>query len=231
MVGVTPKAYAAMRRANRARTRLLEGETVTRALYDAGYGSSSRFYEEATEVLGMKPSEFRDRAAGQEIRVGVAPCYLGLVLVAATRKGLCSIELGDSESELREHVRERFPRAKLEEHDPEWSSWVAAVVAFLEAPRRGLSLPLDIQGTAFQRRVWEALRSIPAGTTVAYSEVAARIGRPRAVRAVAQACAANPLAVAIPCHRVVGKDDALGGYRWGKKRKRALLEREALTPR
>jgi AraC family transcriptional regulator, regulatory protein of adaptative response / methylated-DNA-[protein]-cysteine methyltransferase len=226
-VGVTPKGYAALRRANQARAHLRAGASVTEAIYAAGYGASSRFYDEAGRVLGMSPREFQNGAPGVEVKVAIAPTYLGPVLVAATARGICAIELGESEAGLRRRLRDCFPGARLVEDDPAFGAWVAQVVAFLEAPRRGLALPLDIQGTAFQRRVWEALRAIPAGQTLSYAAVAARIGAPKAVRAVAQACAANRLAVAIPCHRVVRSDGELGGYRGGLDRKRALLEREA----
>jgi AraC family transcriptional regulator of adaptative response/methylated-DNA-[protein]-cysteine methyltransferase len=225
--GVSPKQYALARRAERVKAQLLSGETVTEALYNAGYGASSRLYEESGEVLGMTPGAFRDGARGQAIRYAEAPCYLGRVLVAATERGICAIELGDRREQLVDRLHERFPKAKIEPAEPELAGWLAQVVALLDAPQRGLDLPLDIQGTAFQRRVWEALRAIPAGTRASYGDVARAIGQPGAVRAVAQACAANPVAVAIPCHRIVRSDGSLSGYRWGTERKRALLAREA----
>ncbi len=225
-VGVTPKAYAAMCRSNRVRSQLQSDKSVTEAVYSAGYGTSSRFYEESDAVLGMKPSEYRDGAAGIAICASVATTSLGLLLVAATERGLCALEFGEDETELLQRLRNRFPHAVLQESD-EFEDWVTRVVEFVDVPSRGLSLPLDIQGTAFQKRVWEALRNIPAGRTATYSEMARRLGQPRAARAVASACAANKLAVAVPCHRVVRNDGGLGGYRWGLERKKELLWREA----
>lgn len=225
-MGITPRAYAATTRARRAQTVLAAGASVTEAIYEAGYSASSRFYAEAPGTLGMRPAQMKGGAAGVTVRVAVAACYLGRVLVAATEQGICAIDIGDAEGALRDRLRVRFPRAQFVEDDAPFAEWVAQVVALLEAPERGLALPLDIQGTAFQRRVWEALRSIPAGTTLTYEEVAARIGAPKAARAVAGACAANALAVAVPCHRVVRADGSLGGYRWGVERKRSLLKRE-----
>jgi AraC family transcriptional regulator of adaptative response/methylated-DNA-[protein]-cysteine methyltransferase len=224
-LGVTPKAYAATRRASRVRENLLCQPSVTRAVYASGYSTQSRFYDESAEVLGMKPAEYRGGGKGIAIRVAVATTELGWMLVAATDKGLCAIEFGDSEAELLSRFRERFPGADVDESD-EFKSWVATVAAFVDSDRGCLSLPLDIQGTVFQCRVWDALRKIPLGSTTTYSELAKRIGRPVAVRAVASACAANRLAVVIPCHRVVRSDGKMGGYRWGIERKEALLARE-----
>ncbi|MFO7168504.1 MAG: bifunctional DNA-binding transcriptional regulator/O6-methylguanine-DNA methyltransferase Ada [Chloroflexota bacterium] len=227
LVGVTPKQYALGHRSRRVRDRLLRDATVTDALHNAGYESSSRFYAAEGAELGMTPSAYRGGGAGVQIRYAVAPCSLGWVLVAATERGVAAIEFGDGPEELAQQLRARFPQAELREADAGFNEWVAQVLAFVEAPRGELRVPLDIQGTAFQRRVWEALRAIPAGTTASYAQVAERIGRPTAARAVAQACAANPLAVAVPCHRVVRGDGELGGYRWGLARKQALLAREA----
>jgi AraC family transcriptional regulator of adaptative response/methylated-DNA-[protein]-cysteine methyltransferase len=227
LVGVTPHQYATTHRANRVRERLAQDATVTEAIYNAGFESSSRFYAQGTDTLGMTASEFRNGAEGQQIRYALAECYLGWVLVAATGRGICTIDFADEPVLLRERLQARFPRAELRDGEASFTAWVAEVVRFLEAPGRGLDLPLDIQGTAFQRRVWLELRDIPAGSTASYTAVAARIGQPEAVRAVAQACAANTLAVAIPCHRVVRSNGELSGYRWGVARKRALLEREA----
>ncbi len=224
-LGVTPKQYAMSLRRRRAAAALQESESVTDAIYDAGYGSGGHFYGESDDTLGMTPTAYRRGAAGETIRFGVAQCYLGWVLVAATDRGLCAIDLGDDPEVLEAGLRERFAKADIS-HDAEISGWTRQVVSFLEAPERGLTLPLDIQGTAFQRRVWAALREIPAGSTLSYTEVAARIGEPKAVRAVAGACAANKLAVAIPCHRVVRQNGDLSGYRWGIERKRKLLARE-----
>jgi AraC family transcriptional regulator of adaptative response/methylated-DNA-[protein]-cysteine methyltransferase len=226
--GVSPKQYAMTVRRQRAASALQRPGSVTTAIYDAGYNSGGHFYAESADAIGMTPTAFRRGAAGETIRFGVAECYLGWVLAAATARGLCAIDLGDGSEALKTALQERFPKAHLS-HDPDFSDWVQQVVDFLGAPERGLALPLDIQGTAFQRRVWAALREIPAGETLSYTEVAERIGEPGAVRAVAGACAANKLAVAIPCHRVVRKDGDLSGYRWGVERKRQLLacERKA----
>ncbi len=225
-IGVTPKQYAMAHRLRQVQSRLQQDATVTEAVYNAGFGSSSRFYEHGTETLGMKPSTYRDGADGQHIRFAVVWSYLGWMLVAATSKGICAIEFGDNPEGLATGLRTRFPRAELQDDDHDFAAWVAQVVAFVETPGQGLELPLDIQGTAFQRRVWTALREITPGSTASYAEIAGRIGSPNAVRAIAQACASNPIAVAVPCHRVMRSDGDLGGYRWGIERKRALLERE-----
>lgn len=227
VTGVTPKAYAAAHRTRRVRDELARSGTVTEALYGAGFQSSGRFYASSTAVLGMKPAKFRSGGAGATIRFAVGACSLGALLVAATDKGLCSILLGDDPERLLRDLQDRFPRARLIGADKPFERWVAKVVGLVEEPASGLDLPLDIRGTAFQQRVWQALREIPAGATASYADIAARIGSPRAARAVARACAANALAVAIPCHRVVRRDGAAGGYRWGIERKRTLLRREA----
>ena len=228
IIGVTPKQYAMERRAGRLREHLRKDSTITGAMYDAGFGSSSRFYERATVTLGMKPSAYKNGAQDVLIRFAIAPCFLGLVLVAATAQGICAIDFGDSIEALKENLRRRFPKAEVQGSDPGFTAMVAKVLAVLEEPHRGrLDLPLDVQGTAFQRRVWLALQEIPPGDTVSYTDVASRIGKPTAARAVARACASNPVAVAIPCHRVVRGNGQLGGYRWGLDRKRVLLERES----
>ena len=224
--GVTPKAYAAAVRAQRVRAGLAQGAPVTDALYAAGFQSSSRFYAGADAMLGMAPARFRSGGAGEDIRFAVAQCSLGAILVASTGQGICAILMGDDPEVLVHDLQDRFPKARLAGADAEFERTVALVVGFVEAPRLGLDLPLDVRGTAFQQRVWDALRAIPAGVTVSYTELAQRIGSPAAVRAVAGACAANPVAVAIPCHRVVRNDGGLSGYRWGIERKRALIERE-----
>jgi AraC family transcriptional regulator of adaptative response/methylated-DNA-[protein]-cysteine methyltransferase len=224
--GVTPKAYAAARRAARVRDALLETGSVTDALYAAGFNSSSRFYAGSEAMLGMAPSRFRAGGAGEAIRFAVAACSLGAILVAATERGLCAVLMGDDPELLVRDLQDRFPKAQLIGADAAFERTVAQVVGFVEAPRIGLDLPLDVRGTAFQQRVWAALRAIPAGETVSYTELAQRIGAPAAVRAVAGACAANPVAVAIPCHRVVRNDGGLSGYRWGIERKAALIARE-----
>ena len=224
--GVTPKAYAALRRAERLRRGLGDGASVTSALYDAGFGAASRCYADAPSRLGMTPGAYRAGGAGASIRFAVGQCSLGSVLVAATDKGVCAITLGDDPTALLRDLQDRFPRAELVGADPAFEATVARVVGCVEAPALGLDLPLDIRGTAFQQRVWQVLRAIPPGRTASYAEIAAALGAPGAVRAVAGACAANALAVAIPCHRVVRSDGALSGYRWGVERKAALLARE-----
>ena len=221
--GLTPKAYAAAKRAGRVREGLAQGERVTDALYDAGYGSNSRFYERSNHILGMTPKRFQDGGRDTDIRFAVAQCALGAILVARSDKGVVAISLGDDPEALTRELQDRFPKANLIGGDAEFEKLVAQVIGFVEAPQAGLDLPLDIRGTAFQQRVWQALRAIPAGETLSYAEVAERIGQPDAVRAVAGACAANTLAVVIPCHRVVRTDGTLSGYRWGVERKRALL--------
>jgi AraC family transcriptional regulator, regulatory protein of adaptative response / methylated-DNA-[protein]-cysteine methyltransferase len=227
ITGVTPKAYAAETRARRAADKLRTAETVTEAIYDAGFNSSSRFYENTAARLGMTPSAVRRGGAGAVIHFAVGQASLGAVLVAATKKGVCAIMLGDDPEVLVRDLQDRFPRAELKGAEAEFERMVALVVGLVEAPGQRLDLPLDIRGTAFQQRVWAALRSIPAGKTATYTEIARAIGQPKAVRAVAQACGANPLAVAIPCHRVVRADGDLSGYRWGVERKRKLIDREA----
>lgn len=225
--GVTPRAYAVACRADRTREALRTSRTVTDAIFEAGFNSSGSFYAESPEMLGMAPATFRDGGAGETIRFAVGECSLGSILVAATTSGVCAIRLGDDPTVLARELEDRFPRAELIGGDKAFDSLVARVVGLVEAPGKGVDLPLDIRGTTFQRRVWQALRGIPAGTTATYGAIAERVGSPAAARAVANACAANPLAVAIPCHRVVRNDGALGGYRWGVERKRALLAREA----
>jgi AraC family transcriptional regulator of adaptative response/methylated-DNA-[protein]-cysteine methyltransferase len=227
ITGVTPKAYAAEMRARRAADKLRTADTITEAIYDAGFNSSSRFYESTAARLGMTPSAVRRGGAGAVIRFAVGQASLGAVLVAATKKGVCAIMLGDDPERLLRELQDRFPRAELKGGDPAFERTVAQVVGLVEAPGQRLDLPLDIRGTAFQQRVWAALRAIPSGETATYQEIARAIGQPTAVRAVAQACAANPLAVAIPCHRVVRADGDLSGYRWGVERKRELIAREA----
>lgn len=224
--GVTPKAYAAARRAARVRAALSEGGSVTDAVYAAGFNSSSRFYAGSEAMLGMAPSRFKAGGAGEEIRFAVAACSLGAILVAATERGICAVLMGDDPEPLVRDLQDRFPKANLIGADAGFERTVAQVIGLVEAPRIGLDLPLDVRGTAFQQRVWAALRAIPAGETVSYTELAQRIGSPAAVRAVAGACAANPVAVAIPCHRVVRNDGGLSGYRWGIERKAALIARE-----
>jgi AraC family transcriptional regulator, regulatory protein of adaptative response / methylated-DNA-[protein]-cysteine methyltransferase len=227
IAGVTPKAYAAQMQARRAAEGLRTAGTVTEAIYDAGFNSSSRFYETAAARLGMTPTAVRRGGEGVAIQFAIGEASLGAVLVAATEKGVCAIMLGDDPDVLARELQDRFPRAELVGGDAEFERMVAQVVGLVEAPGQGLDLPLDIRGTAFQERVWQALRAIPPGRTATYAEIARAVGQPKAVRAVAQACAANPLAIAIPCHRVVRSDGDLSGYRWGVERKRELIAREA----
>ncbi|MBM1816842.1 bifunctional DNA-binding transcriptional regulator/O6-methylguanine-DNA methyltransferase Ada [Pseudosulfitobacter pseudonitzschiae] len=226
--GLTPKAYASAHRANRVRAGLVAGNSVTEAIYDAGFNSSGRFYEQSTRMLGMTPSQYRSGGADEEIRFAVGHTSLGDLLVASSKKGVVSILLGNDPDELVRNLQDRFPKARLVGADRAYEATVARVVGCIENPGIGLDLPLDVRGTAFQQRVWQALQDIPVGDTVSYADIARRIDAPKAVRAVAGACAANKLAVAIPCHRVVRNDGALSGYAWGVERKRALLDREAL---
>lgn len=228
ITGITPKAYADAHRHDRVRAGLADGERVTDTVYDAGFSSSGRFYAVADEMLGMTPTAYRTGGGGEVIQYATGTSSLGKVLVASSTRGICAILLGDAAEALIADLAARFPKAVRQPADRAFARIVDEVVDLMDHPAEAsaLSLPLDIRGTAFQRRVWEALRVIPAGETVSYSEVAARIGRPQGSRAVAAACAANTLAVAVPCHRVVAKDGTLAGYRWGRDRKRTLLDRE-----
>jgi len=227
VTGVTPKDYAVAHRAKRVRDEITRSGTITEAIYGAGFNSNGRFYEASADMLGMTPTAFRAGGRGATIRFALGECWLGSILVAATDKGVCSIMFGDDPESLVRDFQDRFSNARLIGGDAAFERLIAQVVGFIARPERGLDLPLHVQGTAFQQRVWQALRGIPAGSTASYAEIAQRIGEPKAVRAVAQACATNPVAVAIPCHRVVRRDGALSGYRWGVERKRALLDREA----
>jgi AraC family transcriptional regulator of adaptative response/methylated-DNA-[protein]-cysteine methyltransferase len=226
VTGLTPRAYAAAHRARRVKTGLRKASSVTEAIYGAGYHSSARFYEQSNALLGMTPTRYRAGGADTVIRFAIGESTLGAILVAASALGICAILMGDDPDALARDLQDRFPRAELLGGDAGFEGWVAQVVGFVEQPRLGLALPLDLRGTAFQQRVWQALQKIPAGSTASYTEIAQRIGAPKSVRAVASACAANALAVAIPCHRVVRRDGGLSGYRWGVARKRALLDRE-----
>lgn len=227
ITGLTPNGYAAAHRTKRVRDKLETSGTVTEAIYDAGYNSNGRFYAASNRVLGMTPSRYRKGGAHADIRFAVGECSLGSILVAQSERGICAILLGDDPDALTRDLQDRFPNANLIGGDRAFEEVVAKVVGFVEAPALGLDLPLDIRGTAFQQRVWQALQQIPAGSTISYTDVANRIGLPKAIRAVAQACGANTLAVAIPCHRVVRNDGGLSGYRWGVERKRTLIAREA----
>jgi AraC family transcriptional regulator of adaptative response/methylated-DNA-[protein]-cysteine methyltransferase len=224
--GVTPQAYARAQRDKRMRDALDGDASVTGAIYDAGYGSASRFYEGSAARLGMTATRYRQGGTGETIRFAIASSSLGAVLVAESDKGVCAISLGDDPAALTREVQDRFPAARLTGDDPGFDARVAQVVAFVEAPQLGLDLPLDIRGTAFQQRVWQALRALRPGETLSYAELAERLKAPKAARAVAGACAANTLAVAVPCHRIVRSDGGLSGYRWGVARKAALLEKE-----
>jgi AraC family transcriptional regulator of adaptative response/methylated-DNA-[protein]-cysteine methyltransferase len=239
--GLTPKAYGAAQRAQRLRAelatathtasgrsaQLLAPTRVTDAIYDAGYQSSSRVYQASDGLLGMRPGDYRARGRGQDIRFAVADCTLGALLVARSTRGLCAIALGDDAEQLVRELQDQFAHARLLGADADFEQWVAAVVGLVECPALGLQLPLDIRGSAFQQRVWRALQQLAPGQTTSYSALAQAIGAPGAARAVAQACAANKLALAVPCHRVVRQDGSLSGYRWGVARKRELLAREA----
>jgi AraC family transcriptional regulator, regulatory protein of adaptative response / methylated-DNA-[protein]-cysteine methyltransferase len=227
--GVSPKEYQDALRAERFKTRLRAGDTVSRATFEAGYGSSSRVYERAHERLGMTPAAFRRGGAGMRIVYAIAESSLGLVLVGHTDRGVCAVALGASDAELERGLRADFPKATIERATSATHAWVQAVLDRIRDPRAGHPVPLDVNGTAFQWRVWKALQEIPAGANRSYREVARSIGRPSAARAVARACASNRLAVVIPCHRVVREDGGLGGYRWGLERKRSLLDQEIET--
>ena len=230
VTGITPQAFAVARRTERLRAALPECGSVTEAIYEAGFNSSGRFYASASESLGMFPKTFRAGGKGEIIRFAIGECSLGAILVASSETGVCCITLGDAPDYLLADLQTRFPKAEIIGADEGYETFVATVVGFVEAPGLGLTLPLDIRGTVFQQRVWQALREIPAGSTLSYSEIAGKIGSPQSVRAVAGACAANAIAVAIPCHRVVRQDGNLSGYRWGVERKRRLLDRETLAP-
>jgi AraC family transcriptional regulator of adaptative response/methylated-DNA-[protein]-cysteine methyltransferase len=227
VTGLTPSGYGAAQRTKRVRKTLGKSLSVTDAIYDAGFNSNSRFYESANEVLGMTPTSFRAGGANTVIHFAIAECSLGSILVATSERGVCAVLMGDDPLRLVHELQDQFPRAELVGDKRGYEDLVAKVIGLIESPGVGLDLPLDIRGTAFQQRVWKALQQIRVGTTASYADIAKAIGMPKAVRAVAQACGANTLAVAIPCHRVIRNDGALSGYRWGVERKRALLEREA----
>lgn len=229
ITGLTPHQYAIAHRDRKVRTGLAEGRRVTDAVFDAGFNSSGHFYATAEQTLGMTPASYRDGGTDNVIRFAIGECALGSILVAGTERGICAISLGDDPEALLYALQDRFSRAQLIGGDNAFERYVAQVIGFVETPAAGLDLPLDIRGTAFQQRVWQALREIPSGATASYAEIATRIGSPSSVRAVASACAANKLALAIPCHRVVRTDGGLSGYRWGVERKRQLLESEAMA--
>jgi AraC family transcriptional regulator of adaptative response/methylated-DNA-[protein]-cysteine methyltransferase len=227
VTGITPKAYANAQRARRMQTGLAQQASVTDAIYAAGFNSSGRFYAQSPAVLGMTPTAFRAGGRGAQIRFAIGACSLGAILVASTEQGICAILIDDDPDVLVRDLQDRFPQAELIGAEPEYEQVVSRVVGMVERPELGLDLPLDVRGTAFQQRVWQVLRGIPSGRTVSYAELAELVGLPKGARAVAGACAANALAVAIPCHRVVRNDGSISGYRWGVDRKAALLDREA----
>jgi AraC family transcriptional regulator of adaptative response/methylated-DNA-[protein]-cysteine methyltransferase len=227
LTGVTPKAFAAAHRAEQVRYHLQNSATVTQAIYDAGFNSNGRFYENSTAILGMAPETFRTGGKGEMIHFAVGQCSLGAILVASSAIGVCSILMGDDPEALTRELQDRFPHAEIIGADERYEALIAEVVGFVDRPALGCSLPLDLRGTAFQRRVWQALREIPPGEVTTYAAIAQKMGCPKSVRAVAAACAANAIAVAIPCHRVIRKDGTLSGYRWGVERKQQLLDLEA----
>ncbi len=227
LVGVSPRQYADEQRLGRFKQQLKDGEPVTHALYESGYGSSSTVYEQTVTQLGMTPTAYKSGGMDSRIVYSVAPCSLGQLLIATTERGVCAVRLGDSAAALEAMLRDEFPAAALERDDEQLRSTMAMLHDYLRGEQPLGDLPLDIRATAFQRRVWEALRAIPYGSTRSYRDIAEAIGQPKAVRAVARACATNPVALVVPCHRVVGSDGSLHGYRWGVERKQALLEQEA----
>lgn len=226
VTGLTPKGYASAHRSRKVREGLKGERTVTDALYDAGFNSNSRFYESANQLLGMTPGDYKAGGTNNAILFAVGQCSLGAILVAQSARGVCAILLGDDPDQLVRDLQDQFPKAELVGADQRFEQLVAQVVGLIEAPAVGLDLPLDLRGTAFQERVWQALRDIPPGSTASYAQIAERIGAPKSFRAVAQACGANSVAVAIPCHRVVRSNGELSGYRWGVERKQQLLARE-----
>lgn len=224
--GITPRQFADNLRLERFKTQVLNGERITDAIHAVGYGSSSRLYERSDERLGMTPSTYKKRGAGMTLFYSAVPCPLGWLLVAATERGVCKVSLGDQPGSLLDDLAAEFSAAERLRDDEGLGYWVERIVAFLEGWQPDINLPLDLRATAFQLKVWRELQAIPAGETRSYSQVAAAIGQPKASRAVANACASNPVALIIPCHRIIRADKSLGGYRWGIERKRALLEAE-----
>jgi AraC family transcriptional regulator of adaptative response/methylated-DNA-[protein]-cysteine methyltransferase len=231
VTGITPREYADAVRLGQLKTKLQEGETVLNALHDAGYGSTRGLYERAPTQLGMTPATYQRGGKGASIVFSIVPCSLGFLLVAATDKGICSVTLGDTAEALENNLRQEFPAAEVRHDEASLQVWVESLLRFLAGQEPHLNLPLDVQATAFQRRVWQVLCSIDYGATRTYSEVAEAIGQPQAVRAVARACATNPVALIVPCHRVVRGDGSLAGYRWGVERKKELLSQEGSTLR
>jgi AraC family transcriptional regulator of adaptative response/methylated-DNA-[protein]-cysteine methyltransferase len=226
-LGLSPREYRDAERRRRLAERLHRGDTVSRATYEAGYGSSSRVYDSASRSMGMTPATVRKGGEGQRIQFGVVASPLGRLLVAYTEKGVCSVKIGDDDRALEREFRADFPNAEIHVAGRAIHDWISSIVRSLEGDHSSAAIPVDIQGTAFQWRVWNALQRIPRGTTLSYSELAKQIGQPSATRAVARACATNPVALLIPCHRIVREDGELGGYRWGIERKKQLLQQEA----
>jgi AraC family transcriptional regulator of adaptative response/methylated-DNA-[protein]-cysteine methyltransferase len=231
VTGVTPRQYADTHRMGLFKERLKEGDSVTTAIYEAGYGSSSRLYERTGPQLGMTPKVYRRGGAGMEIRYTTAACPLGYLLLAATERGICFIGMGDSAGELEQILRAEYAAAEITRDDRDLQGWLNLVVRYLEGSQPHIDLPLDVQATAFQRRVWEELRAIPYGSIRTYADIAQALDQPTAARAVGAACAANPVSLVVPCHRAVRRDGSLGGYRWGLERKQALIERERSATR
>jgi AraC family transcriptional regulator of adaptative response/methylated-DNA-[protein]-cysteine methyltransferase len=227
VIGITPRQYAEARRLDRLKNRLKEGDSVTTALYEAGYNSSSQLYEQAPERLGMTPATYRRGGAGARIGYSIADTPLGRLLVAATERGVCFVSLADADAPLEAALAREYPAAAIERDDARLGEWLGAIARHLSGDEPRLDLPLDVQATAFQWRVWEALKAIPYGDTRSYRQIAEALGDRNAARAVARACATNPVALVIPCHRVVREGGDMGGYRWGLERKQALLQREA----
>ncbi len=233
VMGISPRQYAEARRLDRFKEQLKEGETVTQALYGAGFSSSSRLYERAPDQLGMTPTTYRRGGLGMQITYTIVDCALGRLLVAATGKGICSVCIGDNDENLEAALMQEYPRAEIRRDDgsrgngDNFHAWISMLVQHLDGNKPHLDLPVDVQATAFQWRVWQELQAIPYGATRSYSQVAQAIGRPTAARAVAHACATNPIAIVVPCHRVVRENGQMGGYRWGTERKERLLAQEA----
>ncbi len=232
IMGISPRQYVDACRLDRFKTQIKEGASVTRALYEVGYSSSSRLYERAPAQLGMTPTAYRKGGKGMNITYTIVDCSLGRLLVAATAQGVCAVSLGDADEPLEAALRQEYPAALIERDESALGQWVETILQYLAGQQPQLDLPVDVQATAFQWQVWQALRAIPVGETRSYSEVAQAIGQPTAARAVARACATNPVSLVIPCHRVVREDGSPGGYRWGLERKRILLaqEKEGIRP-
>ncbi len=226
ITGITPRQYAEACRLDRFKSKIKEGAPVTSALYEVGYSSTSRLYERAPAHMGMTPATYRKGGRGMIIRYTIADCPLGRLLVAATERGICAVSLGEADATLEAALRHEYPAAQIQRDEASLGQWLSAFLNYLSGRQPDLNLPVDVQATAFQWQVWEALRAIPSGSTRSYSEVAQQLGQPKATRAVARACATNPVALVIPCHRVVRQDGHLGGYRWGLERKQHLLEQE-----